>query len=219
MQSELLAEYSELTATINALREQAKEKAKIILKQGMASYFEKHGSLVRCITWRQYTPYFNDGETCEFSVHEPVAIMWPVVEAEDDEDCDEYSEDSKYAYYAPDFDVLGLAERIEVMTAYEADPVAWSKERVAERNAEMRGSYRYPDNYYISYPPDQHSVEELELMVTRAHQVTDDFKRDTDAVLIFIASMDEDVLKELFGDHVQVIINADDTIVEDYNHD
>ena len=83
MQSELLAEYNELTTKINALREQAKEKAKTIIKEGMTSYFEKHGSLVRCITWRQYTPYFNDGESCEFSVHEPVAIMWPVVETED----------------------------------------------------------------------------------------------------------------------------------------
>lgn len=218
MQSELLSEYNELTATINALREQAKEKAKIILKQGMASYFEKHGSLVRCITWRQYTPYFNDGESCEFSAHEPVAIMWPVVETEDEED-DEYSEDSKYAYYAPDFDVQALNKRIELMKVYEADPIAWSKARVAERNAGLRGSYRYPDDYYISYPPDQYSVEELNLMVTRAEQITDEFKRDTDAVLSFITSMDEDVLKELFGDHVQVIISADDTIVEDYIHD
>lgn len=219
MQSELLLEYNELTATINALREQAKEKAKLILKQGMASYFEKHGSLVRCITWRQYTPYFNDGESCEFSVHEPVAIMWPVVETEDEEDDGEYSEDSKYAYYAPDFDVKALAERIQVMTHYEADPLAWSKAKVAERNTTMLSSYRYPDNYYITYPPDQYSVEELKLMVVRASHLHPDFKADTDAVLGFIASMDEDVLKELFGDHVQVIITADDTIVEEYSHE
>ncbi|ORT58213.1 hypothetical protein [Streptomyces sp. CB03238] len=25
---------------------------------------------VHCIGWRQYTPYFNDGDTCEFSAHE-----------------------------------------------------------------------------------------------------------------------------------------------------
>jgi hypothetical protein len=218
MQSELLAEYNELTTTIRALREQAKEKAKIILQQGMASYFEKHGNLVRCITWRQYTPYFNDGESCEFSVHEPVAIMWPVIETEDEED-DDYSEDSKHAYYTADFDVQGLVERVELMTAYEADPIAWSKACVSERNSAMIGSYRYPDNYYVTYPPDQYSVEELELMVTRAEQVTEDFKRDTEAVLGFINSMDESIMEELFGDHVQVIINANDTIVEDYNHD
>jgi hypothetical protein len=217
MQSELLSEYNELTATIKALREQAKEKAKAILKQGMASYFQKHGSLVRCITWKQYTPYFNDGESCEFSVHEPVAIMWPLVES--DEEDDDYSEDSKHTYYAPDFDLQGLTERIELMTAYEADPVAWSRAKVAERNAEFRGSYRYPDNYYITYPPDQYSVEELNLMVIRAEQITDEFKRDTDEVLSFITSMDEEVLEELFGDHVQVIITAEDTIVEYYNHE
>lgn len=220
MQSELLSEYNELTATIKALREQAKEKAKTILKQGMASYFQKHGSLIRCITWTQYTPYFNDGESCEFSVNEPVALMWPLIPSDDeDEEDDDYSEDSKHTYYAPEFDLQALAERIELMTAYEADPVAWSKAKVAERNTTMRGSYRYPDNYYITYPPDQYSVEELKLMVIRAEQVTDEFKRDTDAVLIFIASMDEEVLEELFGDHVRVIITAEDTIVEEYNHD
>ena len=218
MQSELLTEYNELTTAIRSLREQAKEAAKTILKQGLASYFEKHGSLIRCIVWTQYTPYFNDGESCEFSVHEPVAIMWPVVEtAEDDED--DYSEDSKYAYYANDFDIQEITKRIKLMTNYEADPLAWSKVRVAERNAEQRGSFRYPDNYYITYPPDQCSVEELNLMLIRATLVDSSLKTDTDALLAFIRSIDEVIMEELFGDHVRVIITANETIVEDYNHD
>lgn len=32
------------------------------------------------IKWRQYTPYFNDGDTCTFSVHEPYLIS----DSEDD---------------------------------------------------------------------------------------------------------------------------------------
>jgi hypothetical protein len=26
---------------------------------------------VEAVRWQQYTPYFNDGDTCEFSVHDP----------------------------------------------------------------------------------------------------------------------------------------------------
>lgn len=35
------------------------------------SFFEKYPTL-ESFSWTQYTPYFNDGDTCQFSVH-----SWP----------------------------------------------------------------------------------------------------------------------------------------------
>jgi hypothetical protein len=40
--------------------------------------------------WTQYTPYFNDGDTCEFSVH----LSYPYINGENDDDYDDDNESS-----------------------------------------------------------------------------------------------------------------------------
>jgi hypothetical protein len=61
---------------------------------------------VKAITWNQYTPYFNDGDTCEFSVGEyyvttsdAVAASWLQDEYPDAEDSD--GDGSYYDYQKP----------------------------------------------------------------------------------------------------------------------
>lgn len=73
---------------------------------------------VKAITWHQYTPYFNDGEPCEFSVYdmcvtsnEEVAEHWLNEEFYEDrlvevsrkeyEDELEAAKNSRYRYYLP----------------------------------------------------------------------------------------------------------------------
>jgi len=46
------------------------ESATTLFKEFTVSFFEKNPA-IQSIVWTQYTPYFNDGDTCEFSVHEP----------------------------------------------------------------------------------------------------------------------------------------------------
>lgn len=43
------------------------EKAKAQLQPALLDVFNKHPEIV-AFGWTQYTPYFNDGDTCEFSV-------------------------------------------------------------------------------------------------------------------------------------------------------
>lgn len=52
---------SELDAAKNAYRERAKE----LLNQSFKEFFDANPT-VRVFGWRQYTPYFNDGDPCEF---------------------------------------------------------------------------------------------------------------------------------------------------------
>lgn len=42
---------------------------KEVLKEQIDGLFDKWGDKLESIGWVQYTPYFNDGDTCEFSVH------------------------------------------------------------------------------------------------------------------------------------------------------
>jgi hypothetical protein len=46
------------------------EKMKSAFKEYTAEFFKANPS-IKCVVWGQYTPYFNDGEECIFSVHEP----------------------------------------------------------------------------------------------------------------------------------------------------
>lgn len=59
----LLQEQQELTKKFQA-------KAQDLFKETTKEFFDKNPA-VTAIMWTQYTPYFNDGDTCEFSVNEP----------------------------------------------------------------------------------------------------------------------------------------------------
>lgn len=65
-----------MATTIQEIRE-AKQKyltmvqdeGKAILKKTFKEFFDASPG-VKAVTWRQYTPYFNDGDPCEFSAHD-----------------------------------------------------------------------------------------------------------------------------------------------------
>lgn len=66
----------ETAAELAAARKKHITAGKEILKKAFAAIFEKYPD-VRAITWTQYTPYFNDGDACVFSVGD----MWILDEA------------------------------------------------------------------------------------------------------------------------------------------
>lgn len=57
-----------LAEKIEALNREIKDKFEAALKEESVKLFDKYSDL-EGIGWRQYTPYFNDGEPCEFSAH------------------------------------------------------------------------------------------------------------------------------------------------------
>jgi hypothetical protein len=69
-----------LTELSNEIAEQKKKLAEFAKTEGrdaigaaFAPLFEPPTNLVR-IEWTQYTPHFNDGDACVFSVHEPTLV-------------------------------------------------------------------------------------------------------------------------------------------------
>lgn len=55
-------------ATIKAAKDEAAKHVKEAVKESVKAVFASD-ELVRAVRWRQYTPYFNDGDACVFSVH------------------------------------------------------------------------------------------------------------------------------------------------------
>lgn len=212
---ELLNHYNTLCNEIAQLKSQAQQQAKLIIAQGVAEYFKKHGDVVRAISWVQYTPFFNDGEACTFSAYGQAAYLHGV----EDED-EPWGEGSKYYFDYDQFTAELIEKRIELRKAYDADPVAWSKQAAAERNALNKSHYfSYDDDYFLRYPPENLSVAELNDLLHKVHAADPAIKQDTEQLLSFFEMLDEDILMNLFGDGVRVIITAKETIVEEYMHD
>jgi hypothetical protein len=60
----------EINKKIEALRNESTELSKKVFHTAVLNFFNRYPE-VALITWTQYTPYFNDGDACEFSVHKP----------------------------------------------------------------------------------------------------------------------------------------------------
>lgn len=64
-----------------------KEQGEAAVKDAFKDLFDAYPEL-RSVVWTQYTPYFNDGDTCEFSVRE----FDITINGKDDEDDYNYGE-------------------------------------------------------------------------------------------------------------------------------
>jgi len=68
--NDLQNKFDELLQKQRALKAEFQQTAQQLFKETTKVFFAENPS-VKAIVWNQYTPYFNDGDTCEFSVNEP----------------------------------------------------------------------------------------------------------------------------------------------------
>lgn len=69
MKKEIQDKINEIEAARQRYRTLIRENGKSLIKVATEGVFETFPGL-RSIQWAQYTPYFNDGDACTFSVHE-----------------------------------------------------------------------------------------------------------------------------------------------------
>lgn len=146
---------SKLIKKFNQEKENFQEKIKVAFKEELNSL--TFPDRINSVGWTQYTPYFNDGGACEFSVYSDyLYINGTNNEEEDDEDF--YSE-----------------------TIY----------------TQVNGKYvRIPNPNYDK-------------------ECGDFIKNVQNAV----SQIPEEMMKDMFGDHVQVSFTRAGFEVEDYEHD
>ena len=82
---------TEIKKKLDALRAKYIEASKQELEVGLKEFFDKYPDL-QIISWPQYTPYFNDGDTCEFSSHAGYATINGRGDYEDEDDEAKYPE-------------------------------------------------------------------------------------------------------------------------------
>lgn len=147
----MFEDLKKLSDTIVESKKKMVEEGKKTIKKALKEFFSAFPS-VDSIRWSQYTPYFNDGDACEFGVNN---VHVKFVDG-----------------FVPDID---------------------------------------PDNEYVD---PEYEFDELGIDSKLKTQL----EKATNSLNDNFSDMDE-ILKEAFGDHVEVTVTKDEVTVESYDHE
>lgn len=104
--SDLQTAFDKLIEEQNELTKRFQETAQSLFKETTKEFFAKNPG-VTAVVWTQYTPYFNDGEACEFSVHEPYFTNATAEQFEDISNWGEYDGDDETVWSETDWILCG----------------------------------------------------------------------------------------------------------------
>ena len=167
--SKLMNKFESLQAEMAAVRAKFQVEAQELFKEVTKEFFDKNPKIT-AIIWTQYTPYFNDGDTCVFSVGDAYFTNANEEQMEDFTSYGEYEGDEETVFSMNDYELTGDSE--------------WSVNERAKYD--MTGL-------------DKKSIKAFS-KVLQSNEM-------------------EDVMLEMFGDHVRVVTTRDGFDVNDYDHD
>jgi hypothetical protein len=180
-------------------RSEMEERIRTEGEEAVAEYFRdafaKFPKIV-AVGWTQYTPYFNDGDECVFSVHEPYFKIRGV-DSEYDEFLEEYDDEEE-----------GEADGLKFVSLYKLyDSVDWRQSEapkaheVGPNDLVRRDFNRYSNSYRYSI------LRNVRPEGFGAFEIADDLQAS------------EDLLKFALGDHCKVVVTREGIEVTEYDHD
>jgi hypothetical protein len=228
----LKMEHKTLQDQINELNKQMREKSKDLMKEAFREFFAKYDEIVKNVYWTQYTPYFNDGEVCEFSVNDAFILLKGI--DEDEEECDEGS-----STYSKE-DIKELKKKIAEIGAWERDPMAAARRHQSEyikrynrnpfdtsrayRSIGSYGNYQTKTEeelmrewkpHYSTKEAYQEELRRAEFLISKYPNLQKDFYE----IQSMIRGLDENLMEAMFGNHVKVIVSSNGIEIEEYEHD
>lgn len=168
---------------------------------------------ITSIHWTQYTPYFNDGDSCEFSVHE----LHYTVEGLANDD-----HEGSYLYTQRDYEAA--IENLESVKRYVADPAAWIQTYKNEYHKRTGRALNNRDEYIYPYPKTVEealeAVAEIELQLNmisfdRAAEIETAYS----TLSTVLSKIPEDTMRYIYGDHVKVTITRSESKIDSVEHD
>lgn len=191
------------------LEKQIKEEAKEVFAATSKDIFEKHGDVVHSFGWTQYTPYFNDGEPCEFGTGE----LFIVSKADHEKDDDNEEE---FYYESPgEFGAYGTDDNKLVKTFYE-----YKQEEEPYNYQTRQREPKVIEDRLTTYKPGTNRSG----IVGPINEVDNPnydpvYGEAKDDITHLFGLLDETTLESMFGNHVVIIVTADGVSVEEYSHD
>jgi hypothetical protein len=214
----LKSEHDNLKTQLNALKAVMQENSKVLMKEAFREFFEKY-DVVDNIFWTQYTPYFNDGESCEFSVGDVYLILKD----------DEYACEYEGSTLTNKDDIENLKKTIAEIEVWEKDPMAAAQKYQQERIIQYGRDPFSPSNYSGStqdqmakWQPHYGTKEQYIKQLATSEEFAKlypNMKSDFKEIQSMVSSIDEDLMKAMFGDHAKVVVSTTGIEIEEHQHD
>ena len=185
----ITSKIAEKNAELESLKKKYMQELQDEFNEIIKLFFEECPK-VQAVVWAQYTPYFNDGDECIFSVNEPYFVV-EGFDSNELEDPYAYGDDESYS-------TLKISNRSN-----------WDEDIESDR---MHLNNRPDDKWVQDYYPK--CIAALEKMKSEFPGY--DVKIKAFANLL---NENEDMLREVYGDHSAVYLTPDQVIVEEYSHD
>ena len=106
-----------LVSEIKEMQSKFREQGQELIREAFKEFFQNYPN-VKSIWWEQYTPYFNDGEPCEFSRHDAHFYLESFSSPELEKYCEDHFNDSSYEGHE-----LALGRLITRPSYYKDTPV------------------------------------------------------------------------------------------------
>ena len=214
---QLMKNFDTLNERIKAAHKEMQETSEGLIEEA-AKRFLGNCPEVTGVHWTQYTPYFNDGDSCEFSVNE---FCFHILDDEDDEL--DYFYDSTTIYSQADLDEA--IKDLEVAKEYVANVPAW-EEKFCREYREKYGrdyplsTYNRPKPWPSEPERAQERIDKIKVSLEKytpevADRILKHFKEFKSAMNL----VPSDIMNSVYGDHVSVVINREGTHVDEYQHD
>lgn len=174
-------EMVDLNTKIKALQDQAAKTSQEVFKASLTKFFDAVPE-IKQIFWRQYTPHWNDGDTCEFSVGDVNFYTTDDRDEEDDENgwdgFDPFAKPSSYVYEgAANKDSKYWTDYQETIDKYETRIAPYTPERIVEIQRaikDVKDMFRtINDDYFLMMFGDH-----VEVTATRDGFQVDEFDHD-----------------------------------------
>lgn len=160
--------------------------------------FFAENPMVGGVVWTQYTPYFNDGRDSVFGVSD----MYLFPAGTDEDDLSGYDEDLFPSFY----DVKSYVYVLE-------NGKAPNDYRIWYDGAAFEKIY--------GVTKEQHILDVAQTAGLNEENVDTFLKTlaDWDKLQTTLRGIDEDIYKDIFGDHAKIVVTRDGIEVDHYDHD
>jgi hypothetical protein len=198
---------------IQEAKEQMKKDCLVYIEEAVTAFLAEN-PLVERVYWTQYTPYFNDGDTCYFRVKEPCFSVFG------DEDASEY----EGTYFYSEEELVKAEQDLNEAIRYEANPLQWKIEAASAYKEKTGRTYPLSIDSLRPYPSNEQrameiyndiktNLEKYDRETTK--KITEDFSK----LSKLIRSVPEDIMLAIYGDHSYVVIDRSGTTIEEHSHD
>lgn len=169
-----------------------KQQGKAALEEAFTSFFDKHPE-AKALVWVQYTPYFNDGEPCEFRVNGMELKV----------------------------DASSMAEDVRKLLGTEAEETQGSEDEDEEHNYGYGDSCAAAVLRELSGTGPQYNWDLCVRTNTTRRSLNDSEKSLLEDFKDLSSALNklDDLLETVIGDHVKVVVTRDGIQTTDWDHD